>query len=419
MKVLVIGGGGREHALVWKLSQSPRVSKIVCAPGNAGIAELAKCVPVAGDDLPALLQLAREEDIDITVVGPEVPLVAGVVDAFENEGLKIFGPSQKAAALEGSKIFAKDLMKKYNIPTAKYEVFSDPEPAIQFIKEIGTPCVIKADGLAAGKGVIIAHDEKTALDAVHSIMVERVFGASGEKLIVEECLVGEEVSVLAFTDGKTVLPLLPAQDHKQVFDDDQGPNTGGMGAYCPAPVCPPELQEQVLREVLIPTVQAMEAEGCPYRGIIYAGLMISDGAPRVLEYNARFGDPEAQPLLMLLETDLLEIVEAVVEQKLHHVKIEWKPGASVCVVMSSGGYPGDFTKGYKISGLKDVPGGIQVFHAATGEKNGEIVSTGGRVLGVTSIEKDIAAAIDLAYAGVRRISFENVHYRLDIGKKAL
>jgi len=419
MKVLVVGGGGREHALVWKLAQSPRVDKIICAPGNAGIGRLATCVGIAGEDIPALVSLAESEAVDITVVGPEAPLAAGIVDAFEAAGLKIFGPSQKAAALESSKVFAKDLMHKYNIPTAKYEVFVDPESATRYIKEIGAPCVIKAEGLAAGKGVIIARDEETALSAVQSIMVERVFGEAGSRVIVEECLNGEEASILAFTDGKTVIPMLPAQDHKQVYDGDKGPNTGGMGAYCPAPVCPPPLQQQVLEEILIPTVKGMEAEGRPYKGVLYAGLMITAGGPKVLEFNVRFGDPEAQPLISLLKTDLVEIMEAVVDGNLQDIELQWKNGAAVCVVMASGGYPGSYAKGFPIHGLDNVPAGVEVFHAATAEKNGRLVTAGGRVLGVTAVDKDIPAAIELAYHGVKAISFEDVHYRKDIGKKAL
>lgn len=419
MKVLVIGGGGREHALVWKLAQSPRVNKIICAPGNAGIAELATCVNVSGEDIPGLVNLAKNEGVDITVVGPEAPLAAGIVDAFQAAGLRIFGPTQKAAALESSKVFAKELMYKYNIPTAKYKVFASAESASRYIKETGTPCVLKADGLAAGKGVIVARDEETALSAVQSIMVERVFGDAGSRLIVEECLVGEEASVLAFTDGKTVLPMLPAQDHKQVYDGDRGPNTGGMGAYCPAPVCSPELQNQILNEILMPAVKGMEAEGRPYKGVLYAGLMITDEGPKVLEFNVRFGDPEAQPLIMMLKTDLVDIIEAVLDEKLDTVELKWRDGAAVCVVMASGGYPGSYAKGFPIYGLKNVPEGVEVFHAGTAEKDGKIVTAGGRVLGVTAVEKDIPSAIELAYKGVEAISFKDVHYRKDIGKKAL
>jgi phosphoribosylamine--glycine ligase len=419
MKVLVVGGGGREHALVWKLSQSPVVEKIICAPGNAGIAGLATCIKIPVDDFTGLINLAKQEEIDITAVGPEAPLAEGIVDAFEKEGLKIFGPAGNAAALEGSKVFAKELMRKYNIPTAEFKAFTQPEPAYRYIKELGVPCVIKADGLAAGKGVIVARDEETAISAVKSIMVERTFGGAGDKIIIEECLEGEEVSVLAFTDGKTVLPLLPAQDHKQVFDGDEGPNTGGMGAYCPAPVCPPELQKKVLEEILLPTVKGLEAEGYPYKGVLYAGLMITGEGPKVLEYNVRFGDPEAQPLLVSLETDLVEIIEAVLGGNLDGVNLKWKDGAAVCVVLASGGYPGSYSKGFPIQGLKEVPPGIQVFHAATAEKDGRIVTSGGRVLGVTALDKDIPSAITLAYKGVESISFEGMHFRKDIGKKAL
>ncbi len=419
MKALVVGGGGREHALVWKLAQSPKIDKIICAPGNAGIAEMATCINISAGDISGLVDLAQKEAVDITFVGPEAPLTAGIVDVFEKAGLRVFGPTMQAAALEGSKVFAKEIMHKYNIPTAKYKVFTEAEPAFNYIREISLPCVIKAEGLAAGKGVIVAHDEETAFAAIQSIMIEGVFGSAGKRILIEECLVGEEVSILAFTDGKTVLPLLPAQDHKRVFDGDQGPNTGGMGAYCPAPVCPPDLQQKVLNEIMIPTVKAMETEGIPYKGVLYAGLMITEQGPLVLEYNVRFGDPEAQPLLVALDSDLIEIVDAVLDEKLEDIELQWKNGTTVCVVLASGGYPGDYTKGLPICGLDDVPPGIEVFHAATSKKAGEIVNSGGRVLGVTAIDKDIPSAITLAYKGVKAISFEGMHYRNDIGKKAL
>ncbi|MTI85969.1 MAG: phosphoribosylamine--glycine ligase [Firmicutes bacterium] len=419
MKALVVGGGGREHALVWKLAQSPKIDKIICAPGNAGIAKMATCINISADDISGLVDLAQKEAVDITFVGPEAPLTAGIVDVFEKAGLRVFGPTKQAAALEGSKVFAKEIMHKYNIPTAKYKVFTEAEPAFNYIREIGLPCVIKAEGLAAGKGVIVAHDEKTAFAAIQSIMVEGVFGSAGKRVVIEECLVGEEVSILAFTDGKTILPLLPAQDHKQVFDGDQGPNTGGMGAYCPAPVCPPDLQQKVLNEIMIPTVKAMEAEGIPYKGVLYAGLMITEQGPLVLEYNVRFGDPEAQPLLVALDSDLIEIVDAVLDEKLEDIELQWKNGATVCVVLASGGYPDNYTKGLPIHGLQNTTQGIEVFHAATAEKAGEIVTSGGRVLGVTAIDKDIPSAIALAYRGVKAISFEGMHYRKDIGQKAL
>lgn len=419
MKIMVVGGGGREHALVWKLSQSPRVKKIYCAPGNAGIAKIAECVDISIDDISALGRFARQKGIHYTLVGPEAPLADGIVNYFEAAGLKIFGPSEQAAELESSKVFAKRIMDKYDIPTAKYKVFTDSELAIKYVRKIGIPCVIKAEGLAAGKGVIVAHDEQTAIDAIKAMLIDRVFGYAGERIIVEECLVGEEVSMIAFTDGKTVLPMLPAQDHKAINDNDTGPNTGGMGAYCPAPICPPELQEKVLKEILIPTIKGMETENRPFKGVIYAGLMITSEGPKVLEFNVRFGDPEAQPQIMMLDTDLIDIVEAVINESLDKITLKWKDGASVCVVMASGGYPGDYKKGIPISGLENVPSGVQVFHAGTALKDGRIVTAGGRVLGITSVGKNVFSAIENAYSAVSAISFDGMHYRTDIGKKAL
>jgi len=419
MKILVVGGGGREHALIWKLSQSPRVNEIYCAPGNAGIAQMATCVAIGSDDISALLDFARRQAIDLTVVGPEAPLTTGIVDTFSAAELKIFGPTAAAAALEGSKVFAKNLMAKYGIPTGSYQSFTDPRQALAYLDEIGVPCVVKADGLAAGKGVIVAQDMPTARDAVRLIMLDRVFGNAGNTVIIEECLTGEEASLLAFTDGKTVVPMVAAQDHKQIYDGDRGPNTGGMGAYAPAPIVTPELQEQILATVLKPTVMAMEAEGRPCRGILYAGLMFTPAGPKVLEFNVRFGDPEAQPLLMLLETDLVEIMEAIIAGQLDQTAISWKTGASICVVMASGGYPGSYPKGDVISGLADVPEDVTVFHAGTALKDGQVVTSGGRVLGVTAAAASIPAAIDRAYAGLAKISFDGMQYRKDIGQKAL
>jgi len=419
MKVLVVGGGGREHALVWKLRQSPRVTEIYCAPGNAGIAREAVCVRIGAEDIPALLAFAREKAIDLTVVGPEAPLTAGIVDEFQAAGLKIFGPSRVAAEIEGSKVFAKDLMARYGIPTADYAVFTDPDEATAYIQKKGVPCVLKADGLAAGKGVIVAKDMQTALDAVRSIMVDRDFGEAGARLVVEECLTGEEVSILAFTDGDTVVPMVSSQDHKRAFDNDEGPNTGGMGAYAPAPVYTPEVARRAVEEILVPVVRALKAEGRTYRGVLYAGLMVTGQVPKVLEFNVRFGDPEAQPVLSLLETDLVEIIEAVLENRLDQIEIKWKPQASVCVVLSSGGYPAAYEKGKVIRGLDEVPDDIVVFHAGTAEKDGETVTSGGRVLGVTATGPDIPSAISKAYAAVEKISFEGMHYRRDIGRKAL
>lgn len=419
MKVLVVGGGGREHALVWKLRQSPRVTEIYCAPGNAGIARQAACVDINAEDIPALLAFAREKAIDLTLVGPEAPLTAGIVDEFQAAGLKIFGPSKAAAAIEGSKVLAKDIMGRYGIPTAGYAVFTDPAEATAHIQKTGVPCVLKADGLAAGKGVIIAHDLPTALAAVRSIMVDRDFGDAGARLVVEEHLTGEEVSILAFTDGDTVIPMVSSQDHKRAFEHDEGPNTGGMGAYAPAPVCTQEVARLAMEKILVPMIRALKAEGRTYRGVIYAGLMVSGEQPKVLEFNVRFGDPEAQPVLSLLETDLVEIIEAILENRLDQVEIKWKPQASICVVLASGGYPAAYDKGKVIHGLDQVPDDIMVFHAGTAAKDGQIVTSGGRVLGVTATGPDIPAAIKKAYTAVGMIEFEGMHYRRDIGRKAL
>ncbi len=419
MKVLVVGGGGREHALVWKLKQSPRVKEIFCAPGNAGIAALATCVEIGAEDLPGLLAFAKEKGIDLTLVGPEAPLCAGITDRFQEAGLRIFGPSRAAAEIEGSKVVAKDIMAKYGIPTAKYAVFTRSEEAVSYINQIGAPCVVKADGLAAGKGVIVAMDKETALDAVRSIMVDRDFGEAGKLVVVEECLVGEEVSVLAFTDGVNVVPMVSSQDHKRVFDNDQGPNTGGMGAYAPAPVYTPAVHRQVMDEIIVPMVRALDAEGRTYRGVIYAGLMITAQGPKVLEFNARFGDPETQPVLSLLETDLVEIIDAILEKRLDSIDIKWKKQSSVCVVLASGGYPGSYEKGKVIKGLDQVPGDVMVFHAGTAEKEGEVVTAGGRVLGVTAVGPDILSAIKSAYKAIEKISFEGMQYRKDIGYRAV
>ncbi|MHB8709916.1 MAG: phosphoribosylamine--glycine ligase [Desulfuromonadales bacterium] len=421
MKVLVIGGGGREHALVWKIAQSPLVSKVFCAPGNPGIGQLAVNVPLKADDLDGLLEFARTHRIDLTVVGPELPLSLGIVDRFEAAGLLIFGARQNAAIIEASKAFSKDLMKKYEVPTAFYEVFTAVEPALAFIARHGAPIVVKADGLAAGKGVIVARTVAEANEAVHDMLSGNAFGAAGSRVVIEEFLDGEEASFLAFTDGKNIIPLASAQDHKPVFDDDQGPNTGGMGAYSPAPVVTPSVHEQAMREVMRRTVDGMAAEGRPYRGVLYAGLMIKDGRVKTLEFNARFGDPECQPLLMRLKSDLVPVLLACARGDLEGIELEWHDQAAVCVVMASGGYPGDFAKGLPITGLDAAAQleDVMVFHAGTAEREGRIVNSGGRVLGVTGRGSTVAAAIDKAYRGVRAISWEGVHYRTDIGRKAL
>lgn len=419
MKILVVGGGGREHAMVWKLKQSPRVSRIYCAPGNAGIAQDADCIDISAEDVQGLLAFAQKEGIDLTVVGPEAPLTLGIVDVFRAAGLRIFGASKAAAAIEGSKALAKEIMYKYNIPTARYAEFTSAGPAIDYIKENGAPIVVKADGLAAGKGVIVAMDEETAIDAVKMIMEDRVFGESGDKVIIEEYLEGEEVSILAFTDGRAVIPMVSSQDHKRVFDNDEGLNTGGMGAYSPAPVYTDALHDEVVRTVLIPTVEGMAAEGRTYEGVLYAGLMITKDGPKVLEYNARFGDPETQAVLIRLETDLVDIIEAIVDKRLAGTDIRWRPEAAVCVVMASGGYPGNYEKGKVITGLNNAAKDAVVFHAGTAEKDGQIITAGGRVLGVTALGRTIPEAITNVYTAVEKIRFDGAHYRKDIGKKAL
>ncbi|MBN2719955.1 MAG: phosphoribosylamine--glycine ligase [Proteobacteria bacterium] len=421
MKVLVIGGGGREHALVWKLKQSPLVEKVFCAPGNAGIAGEAQVVPIDASDIKALAGFAEREKIDLTCVGPELPLTLGVVDAFQEAGLRIFGASRAAAEIEGSKVFTKDLLRKYRIPTGDYEVFEDPGEARAWIRKTGAPIVVKADGLAAGKGAIVCQTIEEAEEAVGLIMEKRAFGAAGDRVIIEEFLIGEEASFLAFTDGKTVLPLATSQDHKPALDGDRGPNTGGMGAYSPAPVVTPEIFNQAMDEIMIPTVRAMAAEGRPYKGVLYAGLMIRDGKAKVLEFNARFGDPEAQPLLMRLDGDLALIMDAVVDERLDEVELKWHDDASVCVVMASGGYPDPYEKGKTISGLDEAEGleDVKVFHAGTAEKDGRVVTAGGRVLGVTALGRDIPDAIEKAYRACSLISWDRVQYRKDIGAKAI
>ncbi len=419
MKVLVVGSGGREHALVWKISQSPMVDKIYCAPGNAGIGEMAECVAIKAEDLDGLLEFAVQNEIGLTVVGPEVPLTMGIVDKFQEKGLKIFGPSGRAAEIEGSKTFAKDLMAKYGIPTAKYGAFTDAAEAKAFLAEVGLPCVVKADGLAAGKGVLICETKEEAETAVEDILVDNKFGNAGSRVVVEEFLTGQEVSMLAFSDGKTIVPMVSSQDHKRIWDGDKGLNTGGMGAYSPAPIYTADIHEIVVPQVLEATIKAMEQEGRPFAGILYAGLMLTADGPKVLEFNARFGDPETQAVLPRLKSDLVEIFLAIIDSRLAEMNIEWHEEAAVCVVMASGGYPESSDKGRVITGLKEAEeAGAIVFHAGTKETDGNIVTNGGRVLGISALGKDIAEAIDNAYKGVKQITFENMQYRTDIGKKA-
>ena len=421
MKVLVIGSGGREHALVWKIAQSPLVTKVYCAPGNPGIAELAENVPLKVDDLPGLLAFAQKEQIGLTVVGPELPLSLGIVDLFEEHGLTVFGARQNAAIIEASKAFSKDLMKKYNVPTAAYEVFTEIEPAIAFLDTLGLPVVVKADGLAAGKGVIIAQTREEAIETVTDMLSGNAFGNAGSRVVVEEFLRGEEASFLAFTDGKNIIPLASAQDHKAIFDGDQGPNTGGMGAYSPAPVVTPAIHEKVMQEVMRRTVDGMAAEGRPYKGVLYAGLMIDGGEIKTLEFNARFGDPECQPLLMRLKSDIVPVLLATARGDISSITLEWHDKAAVCVVMAAEGYPGDYRKGDLIRGL-DQAAGIEdlfVFHAGTASKDGDYCTNGGRVLGVTALGETVREAIARAYDGVAAITWPGVQYRTDIGYKAL
>ncbi len=421
MRVLVIGSGGREHALVWALARSPDVSALFAAPGNPGIARHARCLPIKADDFPSLLALARQEQINLTVVGPEQPLALGIVDAFNTAGHAIFGPTRAAAALEASKAFAKELMAKHGIPTARFQTFVDPVAARAFCRELGPPLVVKADGLAAGKGVLVCRSLPEADRAVSLCLEEKAFGRSGERIVVEEFLEGEEVSFFALTDGEQVLPLGAAQDHKTVFDDDQGPNTGGMGAYSPPPVMVERLQDEVMEKIVVPTVNAMAAERRPYRGVVYAGLMLTRKGPMVLEFNCRFGDPEAQALLPRLDQDLFPLLAAVARREELSTNAQWRREAAVSVVLASGGYPGDYETGKPIAGIEDAEAlpDVTVFHAGTAAKDGTLVTAGGRVLGVTALGRDIPAAIGRAYEAVGKICFEGMHYRKDIGRKAL
>jgi phosphoribosylamine--glycine ligase len=421
MKVLVIGSGGREHALVWKITQSPKVSQIYCAPGNAGISKFAQCININADNIEKLVDFAQEEKIDLTVVGPELPLSKGIVNEFNRKGLRIFGPSKEATEIESSKVFSKYLMKKYNIPTANYEVFQNSEKAFDYIKQQTFPLVIKADGLAAGKGVFIVKNLSQAEDALNTLMKKKTFGEAGRQIVIEEFLEGEEVSILAFCDGKTVVPMVSSQDHKKIFDNNQGPNTGGMGAYSPVPFYPNEFKKTVLEEILKPTVKGLQSEGREYKGVLYAGLVLTKEGPKVLEFNARFGDPETQVILPRLKTDLVDILNAVIEETLHKINIEWEDNAAVCVVVASGGYPGKYQKEKVISGLgrlekmKD----IIVFHAGTKLQDGKVITSGGRVLGITAWDETISKAKERAYKGVKEIYFEDMYYRKDIAVKAI
>ena len=417
MNILVIGSGGREHALYWKLLESPQTEQIYAIPGNPGMGASAA---IALDDHAAILRFVKEHEIGLVVVGPEVPLMNGLVDELEAAGIRAFGPRANAAEIEGSKSFAKDLMKKYGIPTARYEVFTAAEPARAYIRQEGAPIVVKADGLAAGKGVIVAMTEQEALDAVDAIMEDHSFGDAGARVVIEEFMEGEEASLLAFTDGTTIRPMISAQDHKRAYDGDRGPNTGGMGTYAPAPVMTPEMTERAVEEILKPTIAAMAKEGRTYRGCLYLGLMVTADGPKVVEFNARFGDPETQVVLPLLDSDLVAIMCACADGTLADVPIRWKDGAAVCVVLASGGYPGHYDKGQEIHGLADAEAmGALVFHAGTAMKDGKLVTNGGRVLGVVGRGADISSAVDAAYAAATKISFKDAYYRKDIAHRAL
>ncbi len=421
MKVLVIGGGGREHSLIWKIAQSPEVSKIFCAPGNPGISELAECIDITADQTNLLCEFAAKEDIGLTVVGPEAPLVDGIVDVFSKHNLKVFGPDQKAAILEDSKVFSKLLLRKHGIPTADFKCFDDHSQARHYVLSRGAPIVVKADGLSKGKGVFVCKTNDEALQAIDSIMKDRVFGNAGDQVVIEECLIGEEVSLLAFTDGRTIVPMESSQDHKTVYDGDEGPNTGGMGAYSPVPIMTSELYRGVEKNILVPTVHAMNKEGRPYKGVIYIGLMITFAGPMVLEFNVRFGDPEAQVILTRMKSDIVPIMLATISGGLDNVDLEWFPQASVCVVMAAGGYPGQYDNGKEIKGVDSLKNqeGISVFHAGTKSENGKIVTNGGRVLNVAACGEDIKEAQKKVYEAVSKISFDGAHYRRDIADKAI
>jgi phosphoribosylamine---glycine ligase len=421
VRVLLVGGGGREHALAWKLARSSRLGALYAAPGNPGIARVAECIPVRADDVTAVVDLAERERIDLTVVGPEGPLALGLADALEARDRPVFGPSRAAAELESSKAFAKGLFARHGIPTARFGTFDDPRAARAFVEELGGRAVVKADGLAAGKGAIVCADPAEASRAIGDMLERRVFGDAGARVVVEEYLEGEEVSVFALTDGQTVCPLASAQDHKAAFDGDRGPNTGGMGAYSPAPALDETLAGQVVRTVLEPTIRGMAAEGRPYRGVLFAGLMLTASGLRVLEYNVRFGDPECQVLMLRLADDLLPLCQAVAGGRGLPSSVGWRPEAAVCVVLVSGGYPGEYLTGFPIEGIEraEARPGITVFHAGTARRDGELTTAGGRVLGVTALGDDIAAAVASAYAASAEIRFDRMRYRRDIGHRAL
>lgn len=420
MKILVVGGGGREHTIVWKIAQSDKVSKIYCAPGNGGISQLAECVDISATDIDAMVAFAKEKEIDLVMVAPDDPLVMGMVDAMEAAGIRAFGPRKNAAIIEGSKVFSKDLMKKYNIPTAGYEVFTDSSSAIAYLKEQNSyPAVIKAEGLALGKGVIIAQNEDEAIDAIHEIMDDKKFGDSGNRVVIEEFLTGPEVSVLAFTDGKCVKPMVSAQDHKRAYDNDKGPNTGGMGTFSPSRLYDDAKAKECMENIFIPTINAMNNEGRTFCGVLYFGLMMTEKGVKVIEYNCRFGDPETQVVLPRLNTDLVDIMNAVIDGTLSDLEIEWDDNAAVCVVMASGGYPVSYEKGHLISGIEDAESmdNVTVFHAGTKLTDDGFINAGGRVLGVTATDTNLDEAIKRAYKAVEKITWKDEFHRNDIGVK--
>ena len=418
MKILIVGSGGREHAIAWKVSQSPKAEKIYCAPGNAGIEEYAECVPIGAMEFEKLAAFAKEKEIDLTVVGMDDPLVGGIVDVFEKEGLRVFGPRENAAVLEGSKAFSKDLMKKYGIPTAAYENFDDPDKALAYLETAEFPIVLKADGLALGKGVLICNTLEEAKDGVREIMLDKHFGAAGNRMVIEEFMTGREVSVLSFVDGKTIKCMTSAQDHQRALDGDQGLNTGGMGTFSPSPFYTPEIDEFCQKHIYQPTVDAMAAEGRPFKGVIFFGLMLTEKGPKVLEYNARFGDPEAQVVLPRMKNDIVDVFEACIDGTLDQIDLQFEDNAAVCVVLASGGYPVSYEKGFPIEGLENLKGrdGVYVFHAGTRKENGRFVTNGGRVLGVTATGPDLKAARANAYEAVKQVTFEKAYCRSDIGK---
>lgn len=419
MKILVVGSGGREHALVWKLKQSHLVSKIYAAPGNDGIAQIAETVPLKVDDLDGLARFARENAVDLTVVGPELPLTLGIVDHFEERGLRIFGPTREAAEIEGSKAFAKTFMRKYHIPTGSFQVFEDRDSAIAFVERAAYPLVIKASGLAAGKGAVIINDNEEAKNTINQMMIDRIFGEAGLKVVIEEFLQGEELTVMAFTDGKTILPMLSSQDHKKIDDGDAGPNTGGMGAYCPTLLVDDQMMQMIKDQILVPAIHGLEEEGRRYKGILYAGLMVTPVGPKVIEFNCRMGDPETQAVLPLLESDLADLFIAIADGNLRLMEPQWSDGAAACVVISSRGYPGKAETGKKIDGLTaQFDDSTYIFHSGTKRDENNWITSGGRVLGVTAVRNELRSAIDAAYDAVDKIHFEGMHYRKDIGHLA-